>query len=36
MLTLEKQTEKVEKLEKEVGNLCSENRYLRRQLEALR
>lgn len=36
MLTLEEQTKNVEKLEKEVGNLSSENRYLRRQLEALK
>ncbi len=36
MLTLEGQARKVEKLEKEVRDLSSENRYLKRQLEALK
>lgn len=36
MLTLEEQTEKVGRLEKEVSDLSSENRYLKRQIEALK
>ncbi len=36
MLTLEGQAQKVEELEKEVRDLSSENRYLKRQLEALK
>jgi len=36
VLTLEEQVEKVGKLEREVSNLTSENRYLKRQLEALK
>jgi transposase len=36
MLTLEEQSRRVEKLEVEVRDLSSENRYLKRQLEALK